>query len=293
MATGEKKITAETASLVLPTTNAETTLAFLTALVDRDAQSALQIIQKLADDGIDFAQFNKDLIELTRLLLLAKSGVKLDNYSADLDEKAKKEIKKLADKLAPRDPVRLLDIFMARGNQIKLSPIPQMPMEMGVIEWVTTDIDRTDGTDHRYTEQQENKLPVTNDQLPEKSTKTIVERVKELVTKAPDFTLTDVNAKWGEFLTKAEKQFPSLSFILKMSEIVELDGDTVKINVQYNFHRDKIMEKACQRNLEILLSDVLGNKARIEASTQTKDETAPVSDELQELASSLGGEVVS
>ena len=131
MATGEKKITAETASLVLPTTNAETTLAFLTALVDKDSPNALQIIQKLADDGIDFAQFNKDLIELTRLLLLSKSGVKLDNYSADLDEKAKKEVKKLGDKLAPRDPVRLLDIFMTRGGQIKSSPIPRCLLKWG------------------------------------------------------------------------------------------------------------------------------------------------------------------
>ena len=119
-----------------------------------------------------------------------------------------------------------------------------------------------------------------------------MERVKEFVTKTHDFTLADVNAKWGEFLGKVEKQFPSLSFILKMSEIIGLDGETVKINVQYNFHRDKIMEKACQRNLETLLSEVLGGRASIEASTQAKDETAPVSDELQELASSLGGEVI-
>ncbi len=302
MATGEKKITAETASLVLPTTNAETTLAFLTALVDRDAPSTLQIIQKSADDGIDFAQFNKDLIELTRLLLLSKSGVKLDNYSTDLDEKAKKEVKKLGDKLAPRDPVRLLDIFMIRGGQIKSSPIPQMPLEMGVIEWVTEEKDnnKEDSTNGQCPTNSANtpsdKLQVISYKLQEKSAepkKNIVERVKEMVTKAPDFTLADVNAKWGEFLGKVEKQFPSLSFILKMSEIVGLDGDTIKINVQYNFHRDKIMEKACQRNLETLLSEVLGGRASIEASTQAKDETAtPVSNELQELASSLGGEVI-
>lgn len=297
MASGEKKITAETASLVLPTSNMETTLAFLTALVDKDAPSALQIIQKLADDGIDFAQFNKDLIELMRLLLLAKSGVKIDSYGTDLDEKAKKEVKKLADKLAPRDPVRLLDIFMTRGNQIKLSSIPQMPMEMGVIEWV----EQEDNTNGQSPANNTNTPKHLSTEAPEHSErtiesepkKTIVERVKEMVTKAPDFTLADVNAKWGEFLGKVEKQFPSLSFILKMSEIVELDGDTVKINVQYNFHRDKIMEKACQRNLEALLSEVLGDKARIEASVQANGETSPASNELQELASSLGGEIVS
>jgi len=300
MATGEKKITAETASLVLPNTNAETTLAFLTALVDKNAPSALEIIQKLADDGVDFVQFNKDLIELMRLLLLSKSGVKLDNYSTDLDEKAKKEVKKLADKLAPRDPVRLLDIFMTRGNQIKLSPIPQMPLEMGVIEWVEKEDDangpqtsgpanNTNNNDQTQTE----KLKNLKTDQPAEPKKTIVERVKEMVSKEPDFTLADVNAKWGEFLTKVEKQFPSLAFILKMAEVTGLDGNTIKINVPYNFHRDKIMEKACQRNLETVLSEVIGKKACLEPSTQAKDEPAPVSNELQELASSLGGEVVS
>lgn len=300
MATGEKKITTETASLVLPTTNAETTLAFLTALVDRDAPNALQIIQKLADDGIDFAQFNKDLIELTRLLLLSKSGVKLDNYSTDLDEKAKKEVKKLADKLSPQSPVRLLDIFMARGAQVKSSPIPQMPLEMGVIEWVEKKDDANGQSPANDTNSNDqtptNKTQNTNNKTQEKDSepkKTIVERVKEMVSGEQTFKLEDVNAKWNEFLGKVEKQFPSLSFILKMSEIVELDGNTIKINVPYDFHRDKIMEKACQRNLETLLSDVLGDKAHIEASTQAKNEPSPASDELQELASSLGGEVVS
>ncbi len=298
MATGEKKITAETASLVLPNTNAETTLAFLTALVDKNAPTALEIIQKLADDGIDFAQFNKGLIELMRLLLLSKSGVKLDNYSTDLDEKAKKEVKKLADKLAPRDPVCLLDIFMTRGNQIKLSPIPQMPMEMGVIEWVE-EKDNANGHGPTNDTNSNGQTPTdktqnTNNKTQEKDEpkKTIVERVKEMVSKEPDFTLADVNAKWGEFLGKVEKQFTSLAFILKMAEISGLDGNTIKINVQYNFHRDKIMEKACQRNLETLLSDILGDRANIEASTQAKDDATPVSNELQELASSLGGEIV-
>lgn len=301
MATGEKKITSETASLVLPTTNAETTLAFLTALVDKDAPNALQIIQKLADDGIDFAQFNKDLIELMRLLLLSKSGVKLDNYSTDLDEKAKKEVKKLADKLSPRDPVRLLDIFLTRGNQIKLSPIPQMPLEMGVIEWVEKEKEDNangpqTGGPTNDTNTPNDRLQATGYKLQEKADepkKTIVERVKEMVTKAPDFSLTDVNTKWNEFLGKVEKQFPSLSFILKMSEIISLEGNTIQISVQYNFHRDKIMEKACQRNIETLLSEVLGDTARIEASVQTNGETSPASDELQKLASSLGGEIIS
>lgn len=294
MATGEKRITAETASLVLPTTNAETTLEFLTTLVDRDAPSALQIIQKLADDGIDFAQFNKDLIELIRLLLLAKSGVKLDNYGTDLDEKAKKAVKKLADKLEPRDPVRLLDIFMARGGQIKSSPIPQMPLEMGVIEWTTTtDLSDTDHTDTPKPQLTTSTTYNSTTSSKDEPKKTIVERVKEMVSKEPTFKLDDVNAKWPIFIAKVEKQFPSLAFILKMAEVAGLEGGVIKINVQYNFHHDKIMEKPCQRNLETLLSEVLGDRAHLEACVQTNSEIASAPNELQELASTLGGEIVS
>jgi chromosomal replication initiation ATPase DnaA len=90
-----------------------------------------------------------------------------------------------------------------------------------------------------------------------------------------------------------EKQFPSLAFVFKMAEIIGLDDNTVKITVPYNFHRDKIMEKACQKNLEELLTEIVGDKARIEAVTQANSESTQASDELQALASTLGGEVIS
>jgi len=292
MAAGEKNITAEIASLVLPTTNAEQCINYLSALLNKDTKAGIELVAQLVEDGVNFPQFAYDTVEILRAMLILKTGAKASQTGLDLNDKAKKEIKNLCDLASQKDLVNLIDLLMRRGAQIKSSPIPQLPLEMAVVEWVTTT--DTKNTDH--TDKPIDQLPVTSYRLPknqDEPKKTIVERVKEMVSKEPAFTITDVQSKWNNFLDKVEKQFPSLAFVLKMAEIDMLDGNTVKIKVQYSFHRDKIMEKACQKNLETLLAEILGDKAKIEANVADKQDITTSNEELQSIASSLGGEIVS
>ena len=122
--------------------------------------------------------------------------------------------------------------------------------------------------------------------------KTIVERVKELVSKETVYTITDINDKWNEFLKIVETRFPSLSFILKMGQIIGLNGDVLQIGVGYSFHRDKLMEKLCQKNLEAILEELTGGKVRLEFILNEEARMKSENDEIKELASSLGGEIV-
>lgn len=121
--------------------------------------------------------------------------------------------------------------------------------------------------------------------------KSLVEKVKEFVTTAEStLTLEKVNNNWSGFIANVEKKFPTLSFILKMAQIANVEGGILRLSVQYSFHHDKLMEKTIRRNLEEILSELLQTKVRLEVMVEEQKQVDNT--ELQELASSIGGEVL-
>ena len=309
MATGEKTITTAIASLVLPTTNTENTLRFIAAIIEKQPKDALILINQLVDDGINLHQFAYDTIELLRVMLITKAGAEVETVGFDLDDKTKKQLRKLNEQISQHELVKLIDLLLTKRQQIKSSPLPQLPLEMAVIgAGVGEDRDCGDKDGDSGAGSGRGKIIKEIDRdreiepalsLPKgdkkdsgEQKKTIVERVRELVSKEVSYTITDINDKWNEFLKIVETRFPSLSFILKMAQIIELSGDTLQVGVGFSFHRDKLMEKLCQKNLETILGELVGGRIRLEFILNGEARIKSENDELKDLASSLGGEIV-
>jgi DNA polymerase-3 subunit gamma/tau len=302
MATGEKKITLETASLVLPASSAEDALTFITALTNQDANAAFNTLKNLADQGVRFDYFATDTVKLLRVIMILKISPLEKSVSLDLSAEAKKEIDNILIHVTPSEIVRLIDLIMKRAEEIDTAPIPQLPLEMAVVEW-TSENPKSKIQNPKFDEQKKERgnnttssssiPPLLGERRGEGSSepKGLVEKVKELISKDPICTIEEVRDKWSQFLTKVEGHSTSLVFILKMAEIKGVSGSVIQLAVQYPFHCDKLQEKTCQKKVEEILSEILGKKARIEVIlNEKKDETA--SSDLQDLAAALGGEVV-
>ena len=140
------------------------------------------------------------------------------------------------------------------------------------------------------TEEKEEK----KEEQTEEPKRTITEKVKDPIMKEANFTKEELETKWIDFIKKVEEDSPSLVFILKMAKIESVEGDLIRLSVPYSFHRDKLSEKTCQKNMEAILNEIMGCKVRFETTvsekaTETKNEDKQ---KLQELASALGGEVM-
>lgn len=309
MATGEKHITSDVASLVLPTTNTENTLRFVSAIIQKQPKDALTQLNQLVNDGINLHQFAYDAIELLRVMLITKTGADGDVAGFDIDDKTKKQLRELNKQIGQQDLVKLIDLLLSRRQQIKSSPLPQLPLEMAVIEASVAEDrdcgDKNGGDGIIGGESGENEIDgdkprtsvVRGKEIGDKRDngehkKTIVERVKSLVGKETAYTLGDINDKWPGLLKRVETKFPSLSFILKMSQIIGLNGSTLQIGVGFSFHRDKLMEKICQKNIEVILEELIGGKVRLEVILNEQARVKDENEELKELASSLGGEIL-
>lgn len=176
----------------------------------------------------------------------------------------------------------LIDLLLKRRLEIKNTPIPQLPLELAVIEWCANGQDKQS-----------------------KQITQIKQQEKEEIKQSPsppalragnpyNLTLKDVANKWDEFINKIEKKSTSLAFILKSSTLHSVSNNTVCVAVAFSLHKEKILDKICKIDIEIILSEVMNEKIKIDAivSEKKESEKKDIDMELQDLTAAFGGEIV-
>lgn len=119
---GRKKITKEEVFKKYNTLGmGESVTEIIIAFKNKDVKKGLSICRDLAKQGTDFKFFIQSIIERLHFMLLIKVGVEKGENSVAL---SKEEIQKLFELLS--------DAY----NATKYSVLPQMPLEIAVLEWV-------------------------------------------------------------------------------------------------------------------------------------------------------------
>jgi len=131
---GDKEITIEEAELVLPYSEFKKVNELVNYLLKKDASGAVGLINETVEKGIDLKQFNLNLVEFLRKIMLVKISGGVDKYALSLDEKTEKEILSLAEKIEINEVVKIIEEFMKIKNYLEMSEIPQLPFELAIIK---------------------------------------------------------------------------------------------------------------------------------------------------------------
>jgi len=130
-ASAEGKITPDQVNSILGLIPAKYYPQFFGKLVSNDQAGALNFIHKLAESGIDLDNFTKELLNYLRKLLIHKvSPATLASFGEVPDQ----ESAKLAFQIDNQKIVRMITLFTSARGEIKNSPIPQLPLELAVME---------------------------------------------------------------------------------------------------------------------------------------------------------------
>ncbi len=100
------------------------------AVVEYDVNRALEVIQKVLDDGKDIINFLWEIIKYTKDILVYKSTEKLDLYNED----ELKDIKDLSDKVSKEKLVNLIYQLSELENDIKWSTQKTIMFQAGIIK---------------------------------------------------------------------------------------------------------------------------------------------------------------
>ena len=129
-----KEVSAEDVNEILSLVSYKYYPEFIGHLLNNDRVGSIEIIQKIHLSGADMENFTGNLVEYLRNILMAKiNPVVLASVSGMNDEETR-NISALGQSVDGQRLVKMIISFSNARNEIKHSPVPQLPLELAVIE---------------------------------------------------------------------------------------------------------------------------------------------------------------
>jgi DNA polymerase-3 subunit gamma/tau len=108
---------------------------FVSDLVGQKTAQAIALINEIYEKGTDVQKFLRLLISYLREILILKINPKIDTFLlASLTEDEQKEMKAQVNKLEEVKLHQMLHLFSETAEKIKSSSIPQLPLELAIVE---------------------------------------------------------------------------------------------------------------------------------------------------------------
>lgn len=132
---GNNAIKAEDIKDLLGIVDANLVYQFIDLLADKKAGDAIYYLNSVFEKGYDPKEFAKALVNYLRQEMLV--GISSDNINPVIIGLSQEEQKRLsiqAAKFSPEELKKILNLFIDAENKIKYSSIPQLPLELAVVD---------------------------------------------------------------------------------------------------------------------------------------------------------------
>ena len=131
----DKEITIKEVQEVLGIVDINLVMKFTDILIDKNLPVALTFINKLVGEGHDLIQFTKSLINYLRKLLFVKVDKNLASLiSEELTQEQLGVVLKQSEVFSLENLSKIIQLLIDSSQQIKFSSLPQIPLELAVVE---------------------------------------------------------------------------------------------------------------------------------------------------------------
>lgn len=132
---GDKMITANEVKDLLGLVEVGQVSRLVDFLVGKKTKEAILYVNNLAEEGIDLLEFAKTLVFYLRQCLLLKIDLAfLDPQNSGLSNEEIAKIKEQIENQSEKEIQRMLELFIDAENKIKYAVIPQLPLELAIVE---------------------------------------------------------------------------------------------------------------------------------------------------------------
>lgn len=272
IAVGGAKITRDDADLIIPRSDLDEVLKLIEFIAANNAADAIELLNKLIEDGVDINLFSKDLVEVLRKMMLASiSPALMERARVELGESAEIKLIEINKKFTTNKLILILDKFIKAKNAIKENFIAQLPLEIAITELCVS-----------KTQLNENKLSgyvAENVNYASKNTKTKpdnppqkAEEQKNIKDSLPQKNSISsplkigknvIMEKWNEVLVLVKKYNYSLVSILGACEPSEVLEGKLVISFKYKFHKERIDNPEIASSIERVLREVYGQDIKV------------------------------
>ncbi|MEK7545867.1 MAG: DNA polymerase III subunit gamma/tau [Patescibacteria group bacterium] len=246
-ALGQKKVTAETAALVLPIVPAQASSDLLAFMYARDAASTLARWEAMMEGGIDPIRAVVALSEAARETLLRL---------------VRGESPEGAPSVA--DAAALLDRLVRTHNEMKRLDPPEIGFELLLVEWCAAHAERPQEPPPRPPAppaRSEPAVPTPAEAGAQRST--VSESTVPEKRSASDVPLATIKEKWTEILAASQKRNHGLPYMLGAAELLDSSAGVLTVGFQYAMYRDRLNDRKHRDVFEAAIMDVLGERVAV------------------------------
>lgn len=249
---GNKKITKELVEQKYQISNISShTDEMLNLLAQKNTKKAIQLVGKLTQQGIDMKYFLEQLMFKLHELLLGKVGV-IKDLKTDLSLELQ-EIKELT------------ELLVKANSQLKFAILPQLPLEMMIVEWC-----------------EEKDAEVARENFRVRSTSNAsslnlktegVNATSENFASSP-LNKTSLSARttpknnlvsniWQDLIEKIKPHNHSAAGLLRGCVLKNFDEKKLEIEAKFKFHKEKLEETKVRTLVEKVIEEITGKKVKM------------------------------
>ena len=231
---------------------------FIDFIINKDASSAIKLINELFSNGTNLNQFSDELLDYLRKLMLLKIDPELSTISDfNFTKEQLAKIKKQAFIFEKNILLKFIDSIISRRKEINQTPYPQLPLELAIVENLQTN--------NLKIKKQKNIINTK----PESKTKILEEKNVNINSPLPQkqqINVIEIKKKWPNIITEIKKINFSLGGILNSLEIINIKNSSLILACKYAFHKE-IIENIKNKNLlEDIILKLLNSKIKIKLS---------------------------
>jgi DNA polymerase III subunit gamma/tau len=239
-AAGGKKITKELLEKKFQLLSTEQKVGHLLRyLEEKNSKKALELIGQLSKDGVDAKFFLEQLINKLHEELLIKAKVlqqePTTNFSLD-------------------EITVLIETLVKANLEIKFSILPQLPLEIAVVEWGIKKSESPKPQDGNASIVSEEKKEADSPAGEKKEDPIAVEQSSpvEKSVQGENF--------WRDLIEKVNPHNRSAAGLLRGCSLLQITNEEVVIETAYKFHKEKLDELKTKVLIEKAVEELTGNK---------------------------------
>jgi len=278
---------------------------FLGAIFNANPEEGLKIAHRLYEEGLEMAQFSKDVIEvLRRMLLLSESGKAL--FEDTTENMA--SIKDLSQRCTSDQILRLIEVFLRAVTLLKEIAYPILPIEMAIVEGcsqlsttnpkskiqnpkqiVNTNIKNTLARHSEAQAEESSEARVKKeDEIGQEDQSTVINQPS--TDTVPVVVLQMTNDIWTRAIGEIKQANTSLSALMRDAKPLEYTKGKLVLGVKFKFHKDKISAPENTKILEKVFCELTGDNCTISCKlidSKPKDSKITDDKELQKAAEEI------
>lgn len=275
------------AEIVLPKTNFEVIANFVGYLSEKNAGAAIELINRLVEEGFDLAIFSENILEFLRQMLLVKTSGGLEVYGVELSDNISSLVIELSKKFNWAELIDMIEVFSSKSKEIKGASISQLPIEVAVIRLInnvncqrpepivfSAPVAAKPVTVAPVAPEKKievNNQPATSVAPLKAETAVITEVVIEENTplepasagSTSELNWDELISKWGDIIQKLLISNFSLGSVLRLSQPLRFNGNFLEIGVTSSFYKGRLESTANRPVIEEAVGAALNTQLAI------------------------------